>query len=115
MIETNQRSSELQVSRANVIVSMINWTLILLSLLLFGIRAGELAIGIWIAIAILGGESIRIFRILRSVRVRAQNNDVVNYFRGDAARKSFSVRDATAGILSEAASDKKMDEQDAAP
>ena len=108
----NHHSQDLQVSRANVIFSMTNWVFIILALLLVGIRTERFAIGLVIAVTIISAEFIRIFRILWGVRNVAQNNDIILYFRGDAARKWYSVRDARAGIVSFLDSETMLGEQD---
>lgn len=98
-MKTYEHSCEVQVSLAKVIVSMTNWVLVVLAVILFGLRVEDHALGAWISLAILSTEFTRIFRILRRVSGKVENNVIVRYFRGDSARKSFSVRDASEGVI----------------
>ena len=115
MTPVDQKNSELQVSRANAIVSTVNWALVVFAFLIAGLRVGSFSFGMWISALMFSTEAIRVIRILRTVGDRARNNDIVLYFREDAARKWFSVQDAVAGIVSIATSSTETGKQDAGP
>ena len=103
----------------STICCVFNWWLALPFLVLSSLRVSmqgsSYAIGFWMALAIFLIEISRVYRIYKRVSSGASNSQVKEYFRHDAARRWFSVRDSVAGINALVTRASSKGEQDVDP